>query len=799
MADPTKYTKGYSFEGYQANNPSKPLPAPRLDDELENISTSIDETIDALKDIRRADGALKNGIVTADAMAPEVSTDILANAVRAEAAADAAEASQGAAASFATAAAASATAAHASEVYAEDQREAAEYAAERALENATLRATASQAEAEAGVVNDKGMTPLRTRQAIAVATAVHVDNFGAIGDGASHPLSEVFASLADARLVYPHATALSDEVDWCAIQAAVNAALPRALVQLAAKTYVINQPINANSRALTGASASLFGGTVIKRSADIVMWQQTGAKYNYQDFGGLSRITFADAEIRASDFIQMAYSYGGTMSDVLITGITSGGAGLRLTACQDINFWRLFIRGPGYQNICGALELSPGDATDIDIQNNDLRFVACHFEHLGGTHPTLLRSMNDASAPGRNNSIRFMGCKFEQGGSAYPLVALKNVSRFTFDSSCVYTSYSLAFYIVACDNISVRGKALNSSSPTAFTDTSASTLIEVDVRGTYVGTVVQYGNSRSTFFAESPGNYVVASKKHSRLSVLDDENYLAYHGSTLDGRTLVSDAESISGTALRGNGLTGEPVLAVRYAPAPSRNGATLWVRAKSTAEHGYDFRVFAGGVETTITSPTITTVSLWYRLPVPANFLKYSDFEARVCNGAAMGSTRLTIVAFYWEDIFVSGNVPPSVGTWEVGALVRREMYAPGRATHAMCTVGGTPGTWLPVGIVPGVQLVGDAGASWTHGGGATTLLFTTALTAARTVNLQTASISDGAEVLVSRPASGAFPLLVRNSGNTITYVTLASGTWARIVYSSAVGDFVVAASGAI
>ena len=62
MADPTKYTKGYSFEGYQANNPSKPLPAPRLDDELENIATSIDETIDALKDIRRSDGALKNGI-----------------------------------------------------------------------------------------------------------------------------------------------------------------------------------------------------------------------------------------------------------------------------------------------------------------------------------------------------------------------------------------------------------------------------------------------------------------------------------------------------------------------------------------------------------------------------------------------------------------------------------------------------------------------------------------------------------------------------------------------------------------
>ena len=70
MPDPTKYTKGYSFEGYQANNPSKPLPAPRLDDELENIATSVDETINALKDIRRSDGKLQNGVVTDDAVDP---------------------------------------------------------------------------------------------------------------------------------------------------------------------------------------------------------------------------------------------------------------------------------------------------------------------------------------------------------------------------------------------------------------------------------------------------------------------------------------------------------------------------------------------------------------------------------------------------------------------------------------------------------------------------------------------------------------------------------------------------------
>lgn len=74
MADPTKYTKAYSFEGYQANNPSKPLPAPRLDDELEKVALSIDETIDALKDVRRSDGTSVVRVGTAPISASAVGT-----------------------------------------------------------------------------------------------------------------------------------------------------------------------------------------------------------------------------------------------------------------------------------------------------------------------------------------------------------------------------------------------------------------------------------------------------------------------------------------------------------------------------------------------------------------------------------------------------------------------------------------------------------------------------------------------------------------------------------------------------
>lgn len=52
--------------------------------------------------------------------------------------------------------------------------------------------------------------------------SVHVKDFGAIGDGAVHLLSSVYATLAAAQAKYPFATTLSHTLDYCAIQAALN-------------------------------------------------------------------------------------------------------------------------------------------------------------------------------------------------------------------------------------------------------------------------------------------------------------------------------------------------------------------------------------------------------------------------------------------------------------------------------------------------------------------------------------------------------------------------------------------------
>lgn len=71
MADPTKYTPGYSFSGYQTANPTAPLPAPQVDNELTQVAVSVGQLVDAVKDVRRSDGALKNAIVTPDSLSAE--------------------------------------------------------------------------------------------------------------------------------------------------------------------------------------------------------------------------------------------------------------------------------------------------------------------------------------------------------------------------------------------------------------------------------------------------------------------------------------------------------------------------------------------------------------------------------------------------------------------------------------------------------------------------------------------------------------------------------------------------------
>jgi hypothetical protein len=70
---------------------------------------------------------------------------------------------------------------------------------------------------------------------------VDVRAFGAIGDGASHPLSRRFRSLQEARAEFPNAVSLEDEIDGLAIQRAIDS--KARTLRFGAGTYLVSRSL----------------------------------------------------------------------------------------------------------------------------------------------------------------------------------------------------------------------------------------------------------------------------------------------------------------------------------------------------------------------------------------------------------------------------------------------------------------------------------------------------------------------------------------------------------------------------
>lgn len=116
---------------------------------------------------------------------------------------------------------------------------------------------------------------------------VNVKDYGAIGDGNSHPLSNFFSTLTQAQAAYSVATALTDELDWCAIQTAINNS-PRCKIVLPLTpgytnpgVYIVNKELIVNNACIIEGEYALnawgdydnpqgdFSGSEIRLRSDI--------------------------------------------------------------------------------------------------------------------------------------------------------------------------------------------------------------------------------------------------------------------------------------------------------------------------------------------------------------------------------------------------------------------------------------------------------------------------------------------------------------------------------------------------
>lgn len=142
-----------------------------------------------------------------------------------------------------------------------------------------------------------GMVGFRMRTvADRLNDTANVKDYGAIADGTLHPLSERFATLAAAQAVYPHATSLTDSIDWAALVAAFNSGTPH--VHAPGGHYVFNKGHTVNGRNvyLTGD----FGSTRFDFSQSTTGLLLAGSITQIQEIGanigvGAKQITFASA------------------------------------------------------------------------------------------------------------------------------------------------------------------------------------------------------------------------------------------------------------------------------------------------------------------------------------------------------------------------------------------------------------------------------------------------------------------------------------------------------------------------
>lgn len=72
IADPVAYDPIYGYTGLQIRTPTRPMPGDQLDAEFAAIKTASDQAVAAIKDVRRSDGALKNGVVSYDSLSTDM-------------------------------------------------------------------------------------------------------------------------------------------------------------------------------------------------------------------------------------------------------------------------------------------------------------------------------------------------------------------------------------------------------------------------------------------------------------------------------------------------------------------------------------------------------------------------------------------------------------------------------------------------------------------------------------------------------------------------------------------------------
>lgn len=171
---------------------------------------------------------------------------------------------------------------------------------------------------------------------------INIKSFGAIGDGSSHPLSERFSTLEHAQKKYLCATSLNDEIDWCALQTAINNTdMNNEQIFIPIGTFIINNPINMKSQIKIIGNGKLI--------------------FNISDIYGIDFKDLYDISIEGVKIVVNGDSIA-SHTNGLFNFYNSNNIKIKQTKIISINRNIFFFSGTG----------SNGRSVNIDICDNDL-------------------------------------------------------------------------------------------------------------------------------------------------------------------------------------------------------------------------------------------------------------------------------------------------------------------------------------------------------------------------------------------------------------------------------------------
>ncbi len=197
---------------------------------------------------------------------------------------------------------------------------------------------------------------------------VTAEDFGAIGDGTLHPLSEKYTSLATAQAVYPHVTALSQSIDWAALQAAINFSSSSARSVKLIGHYIINSTLNFDV-----AGAEVYGWRTWSYGASIaVASDYNDVMISITKTVGLSQLRLKGPTTSQSSnvLIKIADSNAVRMDSVFFE------SGYRQLLITGTSFYISINDCDFYGSLYSALETSSTSYSGVDLIMSHCRFLA---------------------------------------------------------------------------------------------------------------------------------------------------------------------------------------------------------------------------------------------------------------------------------------------------------------------------------------------------------------------------------------------------------------------------------------